>query len=171
MQVELDRTSISAIPGAHIAILQAKWYRPHVDQMVSMCRGLLSKAGADEPEHHILPGALELPLAARALIRDRARSRPFDAVICFGAIMKGDTYHFEMISNECIRGLGEVMLSEDVPIIVEVIPVTDLEQLAARSRDDRFNKGVEAALAAAEIIEWRRRTMRIANHPARRTAE
>jgi 6,7-dimethyl-8-ribityllumazine synthase len=74
--------------------------------------------------------------------------------------MKGDTYHFEMISNECIRGLGEVMLSENVPIIVEVIPVTNLEQLVARSRDDRFNKGIEAALAAAEIIEWRRRALK-----------
>lgn len=160
MQVELDRTSICAIPGARIAILQAKWYRAHVDLMVEMCRGLLAKAGAAEPEHHVLPGSLELPLAARALIRERARDRPLDAVICFGAIMKGDTYHFEMISNECIRGFGEVMLSEDVPIIVEVIPVTSIEQLVARSGDDRFNKGIEAALAAAEIIDWRRRTLK-----------
>jgi 6,7-dimethyl-8-ribityllumazine synthase len=160
MQVELAPTDIPAIPGARIAILQAKWYRAHVDRMVAMCRGLLNKAGAAEPEHHILPGSLELPLAAQALVRARAVSAPLDAVICFGAIMKGDTYHFEMISNECIRGLGEVMLSEGVPIIVEVIPVTNVEQLAARSGDDRFNKGIEAALAAAEIIEWRRRALR-----------
>jgi 6,7-dimethyl-8-ribityllumazine synthase len=159
VQVELDKTDIPAIPGARIAILQAKWYRAQVDQMVDMCRGLLAKAGAAEPEHHILPGSLELPLAAQALIRGRAGDTPLDAVICFGAIMKGDTYHFEMISNECIRGLGEVMLSEGVPIIVEVIPVTTVEQLVARSQDDRFNKGIEAALAAAEIIEWRRRAI------------
>jgi 6,7-dimethyl-8-ribityllumazine synthase len=160
VQVELDRTDIPAIPDARIAILQAKWYRSHVDQMVAMCRGLLAKAGSAEPEHHILPGSLELPLAAQALIRARAKSSPLDAVICFGAIMKGDTYHFEMISNECIRGLGEVILAEGVPIIVEVIPVTTVEQLIARSRDDRFNKGIEAALAAAEIIEWRRRALK-----------
>ncbi len=160
MQLELDQTAIVSIPDARIAILQAKWYRPQVDRMVDVCRALLARAGAAEPEHHVLPGSLELPLAAQSLVRDRVRSRPLDAVICFGAIMKGDTYHFEMISNECIRGLGQVMLSEGVPIIVEVIPVTNLEQLVARSGDDRFNKGIEAALAAAEIIDWRRRTLK-----------
>jgi len=143
------------IPGARVAILQAKWYRAHVDKMVQKCVTLLKDAQCETIEHHILPGSLELPLAAQHLLRSQAADRPFDAVICFGAIMKGETMHFEMIVDECMRGLGQVMLSEGVPIIVEVIPVMNVDQLAERSRDDQFNKGVEAALATAEIITWR----------------
>jgi 6,7-dimethyl-8-ribityllumazine synthase len=158
MQVQLDPTAIPQIPGARIAILQAKWYREHVDNMVKKCEEILAMAGCEKPEHHILPGSLELPLAAQTLIRSGVnQKKPYDAVICFGAIMKGETYHFEMIMDECIRGLGQVMLAENTPIIVEVIPVTKLEQLIARSQNDAFNKGVEAALAAAEIVTWRKK--------------
>ena len=156
MQVQLNPHSIPKIPQARVAILQAKWYREHVDKMVAKCVELLEQADCPSPEIHILPGSLELPLAAQTLLRAAPADRPYDVLICFGAIMKGETYHFEMIMNECIRGLGQVMLSEGTPIIVEVIPVTTVEQLIARSQDDAFNKGVEAALAATEIIAWRR---------------
>ncbi len=156
MQVQLDPRSIPNLTGARIVILQAKWYREHVDRMVKKCLAVLATTDCHEPELHVLPGSLELPLAAQTLIRNAPSDKPYAAIICFGAILKGETYHFEMIMNECIRGLGQVMLSENVPIIVEVIPVTKIEQLIARSQDDAFNKGVEAALAAAEIISWRR---------------
>ena len=159
MQVELDPNSVPPIPGARIAILQAKWYREQIDKMVEKCVSILGDAGCPKPEHHILPGSLELPLAAQALIRNASKQEPYDALICFGAIMKGETYHFDMIMDECMRGLGQVMLAEGVPIIVEVIPVTSVDQLVARSRDDEFNKGIEAALAVAEIIDWRRKVL------------
>ncbi len=155
MQVLLDPQSMPLIPGSRIAVLQAKWYREYVDKMVQKCVELLRHAQCETLEHHILPGSLELPLAAQHLLRSAPPERRFDAVICFGAIMKGETMHFEMIVDECMRGLGQVMLSEGVPIIVEVIPVMNVDQLAERSRDDQFNKGIEAALAAAEIITWR----------------
>lgn len=157
MQVKLDPKSIPSIPGARVAILQAKWYREQIDMMVAKCVSILRTADCPEPEHHILPGSLELPLAARYLIRNATKDKPYDAIVCFGAIMKGETYHFDMIMDECTRGLGQVMLSEDVPIIIEVIPVSTVDQLVARSKDDEFNKGIEAALATAEIIDWRRK--------------
>ncbi len=153
MQVKLDLTKIPKIPNARIAILQAKWYPEYIDKMVEKCLAILKTTGCQTPEHHTIPGSLELPLAAQTLLRS---GKQYDALICFGAIMKGETYHFEMIMNECIRGLGQVTLSENVPIVVEVIPVLNIEQLAARSKDDEFNKGIEAALATAEIITWRR---------------
>ncbi|MFZ5480501.1 MAG: 6,7-dimethyl-8-ribityllumazine synthase [Myxococcota bacterium] len=156
MQVQLDAAAVPKIPGARIAILQAKWYREHVDGMVKRCVEILRDADCPVPEHHLLPGSLELPLAAQTLIRSAAPDRPYDALICFGAIMKGETYHFEMIADECARGFGQVMLSEGVPIIMEVIPIATVEQLVARSGNDGFNKGIEAAVAAAEIVSWRR---------------
>jgi len=73
--------------------------------------------------------------------------------------MKGETYHFDMIMNMCADGFNKVMLSEGVPIIMEVVPVSDVAQLIARSGDDNFNKGIEAAIAAARIIDWRRQTL------------
>ena len=162
MQTILDPSTIPQVSGARVAILQAKWYREQMDNMVATCVRHLKAAGVPEPEHHILPGSLELPLAAQSLVRAaRQAGQPFEAVICFGGILKGDTYHFEMIMDQCTRGFGHVTLNEEVPIIMEVIPVTAVEQLAARSKDDAFNKGIEAALAAAEIIHWRRTVLGI----------
>ena len=155
MQVELAPNAMPKIPGAKVAILQARWYREHIDKMVQKTIELLMAADCPKPEVHILPGSLELPLAAQALMR----KEKYDAIICFGAIMQGETKHFDMIMNMCADGFNKVMLEEGVPIIMEVLPVTDMKQLEARSQDNAFNKGVEAAMAAAELIDWRRRTI------------
>jgi 6,7-dimethyl-8-ribityllumazine synthase len=71
--------------------------------------------------------------------------------------MKGETLHFDMIVDECTRGLGQVMLQYDTPIILEVIPIMNIEQLQERCGDNDFNKGIEAALATADMIAWRRK--------------
>lgn len=153
MKTAHNQKNMPQIPGARIAILQSKWYREHTDKMVERCTELLLQAGAQRPEVHIMPGSLELPIGAKTL----ARKKPgYEALICFGAVLKGETYHFEMVMNECIRGLGSTSLEEDIPILVEVLPCTALEQLIKRCGPDEFNKGIEAAVAAAEIVAWRR---------------
>ncbi len=103
----------------------------------------------------MLPGSLELPLAAADLLASDAAG-DLDAVICFGVIVKGETLHFEMITSECMRGLGAVSLQYRRPVVVEVLPVFDIEHARARAGDDEFNKGYEAAAAAIEMIHWRR---------------
>ena len=120
---------------------------------MTKCVQLLRLTGCTEPDIHVLPGCLELPLAARRIVR---RDSSIEAVIAFGAIVKGDTHHFDMVMQECIRGLGQVMLEEDVPVIVEILPVSNVQQLAERCADDEYNKGIEAAAATAEVILWRR---------------
>ncbi|MCR4314330.1 MAG: 6,7-dimethyl-8-ribityllumazine synthase [Candidatus Uhrbacteria bacterium] len=160
MQVELDPSVMPKIPGAKVAILQAKWYREPIDKMVKKTVDLLVAAECPKPEVHILPGSLELPLAAQALMRKGVKDgKPYDAIICFGGIMKGETYHFDMIMNMCAEGFTKVMLEEGTPIIMEVLPIANTQQLEARSKDDAFNKGVEAAIATAETIDWRRRNL------------
>ena len=141
-------------PG-RIAILQSKWYPEIVTSMSRTCEQLLRDAGYSRVEVHTLPGSLELPLAAADLLATDGAGE-IDAVICFGVILKGETLHFEMITNECMRGLGAVGLQYRRPVVVEVLPVLDIEHARARAADDEYNKGIEAAAAALEMIHWRR---------------
>lgn len=152
--VDLSQLPRVVDPG-RIAILRSKWYPEIVDSMSTACAGVLQQAGYRRVEEHTLPGSLELPLAAADLLAaDRAGD--LDALICFGVIVKGETLHFEMISSECMRGLCSVSLEYRRPVVVEVLPVFDIEHARARAADDEYNKGYEAAAAALEMIAWRR---------------
>ena len=155
MQVKLSVDAAPSIDGARVVLLKSKWHADLVESMASKCRELLQAWGCSAVIEHTLPGSLEMPLAAQSVLKHGAD--PVDAIVCLGIIVKGDTYHFEMISDEVIRGLGQVALAFDTPIIVEVLPVYDIQHARDRAGDNEFNKGIEAALAAAEMIAWRRR--------------
>lgn len=144
--------SLPKIINSKIAILQTSWHKIHTDKMVNVCREILEGLGSNI-EKHLIPGALELPIAAKTLL---SASLDYDALICFGAIIKGETFHFELVAEGSIQGLMQVSLEYNRPIINEVLACYSLEQLAARSADDENNKGYEAADAAARIIDWRR---------------
>lgn len=156
MQVAIDTTHLPHLNAARVVMLQSKWYSEHVDRMVAACRTVLEQQSISHIEHYVVSGSLELPITSQWIAQ---RSPKPDAIICFGAIMKGETMHFEMIVDECIRGLGSVMLKYDVPILVEVLPILNLEQLIARSGDNKLNKGIEAAVAAIETIALRRQLL------------
>ena len=121
--------------------------------MAKKCIEVLNAAECSKVETHVVPGCLEIPLAARRLAQ---RSPGLEAIVVFGVILKGDTYHFEMVKDLCMSGLERVMFECDIPIINEVLPVDKIEYAAERSADNDKNKGIEAGLAAAEIISWRR---------------
>ncbi len=141
------------IPKAQVAIVQSKWHREYSDKMVEKCLEVLTQAGAPEPERHLLPGALELPLAARLLLNNNQK---LEAVIAFGIIVKGETDHYEVVRDGCTRGLIETSLLFEVPVIIEVLPVLDIKQAADRCGDNEFNKGYEAGRCAVEMIHWSR---------------
>ena len=154
MQQAID---IAALPtlegGATVAILRSKWYADIVESLHAKCVEVLRAKGVDNIVTHTLPGSLEFPFAANEVVET---DPDVDAIVCLGVVLKGDTYHFEMIIDECVRGLGEVSRRARVPIVNEVLPVTKLADARARAADDEFNKGIEAAVAAIEIIHWRR---------------
>lgn len=156
MKTTVDLSALPAIdePG-RIAILKSKWYPQLVENLARTCDETLRACGYQDIEQHTLPGSLEIPLAARDLLALDVDNR-IDAVICFGVIVKGATYHFEMISNEAMRGLGEVMHEFRRPVVVEILPVFDIKDAEERCADDEFNKGYEAAAAAIEMVAWRR---------------
>ena len=154
MQNAIDVDALPRIEGgAKVAILRSKWYANLVTSMHDKCVSVLAAKGIDDVTAHTLPGSFEFPFAANELVSRPPRP---DAIVCLGVVLKGDTYHFEMIVDECVRGLGAVSRAARVPIINEVLPVTDIGQAEARAADDEFNKGIEAAAAAIEIIHWRR---------------
>lgn len=151
MQKAIDVEALPHLSGDRVAVLRSKWYAGIVQRMYAACERVLSSKGAF-PVGHQLPGCLEFPFAAQELLRT---ANPPHAIICLGVVLKGETHHFEMIVNECVRGLGEVSRRGRTPIINEILPVTDLDQARARAADDEFNKGIEAAAAAIEILHWR----------------
>jgi 6,7-dimethyl-8-ribityllumazine synthase len=111
----------------------------------------LTRAGADEKDIHIykVPGAFELPLAAKKL----AKSGRFDAVICLGAVIRGATPHFEYISAEVSKGIAAVGLETEVPIAFGVLTTDTIEQAIERAGTKAGNKGWDAAISAIEMVD------------------
>ena len=163
MQQSINVAALPVVENAKVAILRSKWYAEIVGGMHAKCVAVLREKGVVDIDTHVLPGCFEFPLAADDLLQNHkppSRLRPLSAVICLGVVLKGDTYHFEMIVDECVRGLGAVSRKHRVPIINEVLPVTDIAQAQQRAAADNLNKGIEAAAAALEVIHWRRQLWR-----------
>ncbi len=95
-----------------------------------------------------VPGAFEIPLVAKKL----ARSGKFDAVICLGAIIRGATPHFEYVAAEASKGIAQVMLETEVPIIFGILTTDTIEQAIERAGTKAGNKGAEAAYTAIEVV-------------------
>lgn len=95
-----------------------------------------------------VPGAFEIPLVAKKL----AKSGNFDAVICLGAVIRGSTPHFEYVASEVSKGIANVSLETEVPIIFGVLTTDTLEQAIERAGTKMGNKGFDAALSAIELV-------------------
>jgi 6,7-dimethyl-8-ribityllumazine synthase len=96
-----------------------------------------------------VPGAFEIPLVAKQL----AESGELDAVICLGAVIRGDTPHFDFVAGECASGISRVALDTGVPIAFGVLTTDDLHQAFARAGGTEGNKGAEAAATAVEMVD------------------
>ncbi|MFN7684545.1 MAG: 6,7-dimethyl-8-ribityllumazine synthase [Oligoflexia bacterium] len=132
-----------------IAIIQSRFNPVVTDGLLKGAQGYLSQQGIPFDESTQLfhaPGAFEMPLLAQAL----ARSKKFDAVVCLGCVIKGDTAHFEFISLGSAVGVQQAALSTGVPITFGVLTTYTQEQAEVRSLADSHNKGIEAAAAAVE---------------------
>ncbi len=95
-----------------------------------------------------VPGAFEMPLAAKRM----AASKRYDALIALGAVIRGETPHFEYVAGECCKGLSQVSMQYDIPLGFGVLTVDTIEQAIERAGSKAGNKGVDAALTAIEMI-------------------
>ena len=137
--------------GRKVAVALARFNRSVTELMWQGCRATLEENGVSDITLVHVPGAFELPLASRWLV-DSGR---FDAVIALGAVVRGETAHFDFISAECTRGLGQVALDTRVPVAFGVLTPENGEQALERADPERKNKGREAALAALEMMALR----------------
>lgn len=139
-----------------IAIVATRWNTEIVDALVEGARECLIEWGVP-PENiveHRVPGAYELPLAVSAL----AEADEVDGVVAIGAVIRGDTPHFEYVAGECSRGLMQVQLDEHLPVGFGVLTVNTVEQAERRSAPGPQNKGYEAAAAMLEMVRFLRET-------------
>jgi len=109
------------------------------------------ESGVDKADLKILkvPGAFEIPQAAKKL----CSTGSIDAVVCLGAVIRGETSHFDYICAEASRGIGQVGLEFNIPVLFGVLTTENLEQAIARSGSGSSNKGRETALAAVEMAK------------------
>ena len=94
-----------------------------------------------------VPGAFELPVMAQKM----AKQNKYDAIVCLGAVIKGDTIHFDIVATQAAEGIMRVSLDHGIPVMFGVLTTNTLDQAIERSRDDDFNKGYEAALTAVQV--------------------
>lgn len=136
--------------GLKVAVVSTRWNDHIVDRLVSGALNVLRDCAVSDADITLvrIPGAFELPLACDRL----ADSDEYDAIIALGAVIRGETPHFDYVAGECARGLSQTALEYSIPIAFGVITADTPEQAVARAQDDEdHNKGVEAASAAIEM--------------------
>jgi 6,7-dimethyl-8-ribityllumazine synthase len=135
--------------GFRFAIVASRWNDFISSRLVEGALDALERLGTEEKSIQVyrVPGAFEIPLLALTL----AESENFDAVICLGTIIRGQTPHFDFIAGEVTRGIGEAALQTGVPVVFGVITADTIDQAIDRAGVKLGNKGYEAAFTAVEL--------------------
>ena len=146
-EIHLQRSFAAKV---RLAIIRAEYNREITLSLERKCLETLQEGGV--PARNIdlfsVPGCFEIPLVAQRL----AQRRRYDVMIALGAVVRGDTYHFDLVANECARGVMDVSLRHNVPIIFEVLAVYKRRDAALRAGNNDFNKGREAAQSALSLL-------------------
>jgi 6,7-dimethyl-8-ribityllumazine synthase len=141
--------------GLRVGIAAGRFNRVVTDRLLAGARDGLVRHGVDEASIVVAwaPGAFELPLVAQRL----AASGDLDAVICVGAVIRGETGHYDHVAGQCAAGVTRVSLDTGIPVIFGVLTTETTEQAVDRSGGKGGNKGFEAAETAIEMVDLLRR--------------
>ena len=152
MSVELQGGSDGA--GLRVAVVVANFNDFITSRLLEGARAALARSGVRDDDITIarVPGAFELPLVAKRL----AESGQQDAVICLGAVIRGETGHYEHVAGEAAKGIANAALSSGVPVIFGVLTTDTLEQAINRAGGKSGNNGYNAGLAAVEMANLTR---------------
>jgi 6,7-dimethyl-8-ribityllumazine synthase len=141
------------VSAARFAIAVGRFYEELADALVEGARAELEAAGASEVDVLDVPGAFELPLAAKYA----AESGRYAGVVCLGAVIRGETDHYEYVCAEAARGIAQVQLDTGVPCGFGVLTVETMEQALARVGGDKRHQGRDAARAVIAMVALRER--------------
>ena len=149
MQPKVHQGLLNA-QGFRFAIVVSRWNDFLTSKLTEGALDTLERLGATEENVEIfkVPGSYELPLTAKKV----ADGKRFDAVICIGVVIRGETPHFDYVAGEAAKGLSQAAMNSGVPVLFGVITTDTLEQAINRSGVKSGNKGVEAAMSAVEIV-------------------
>ena len=136
--------------GLRIAIVASRWNDFIVSRLIGGATDALERLGASSDAITIIrvPGSFELPMAAKRA----ALSDEYDAVICLGVVIRGETSHNEYIAAEVFKGIAQVSLETNLPITLGVVTADNLEQAIDRAGAKSGNKGFDAAMTAVELV-------------------
>ena len=139
--------------SARFAVVVARFYEELADRLVASAVQAFEAAGAEGVDVFDVPGAFELPFAAHAA----AQSGRYAGVACLGAVIRGETSHYDHVCNECARGIQDVGLRTGVPCAFGVLTVENLEQALARSGGGKRDQGAHAAQAVLALVALQER--------------
>jgi 6,7-dimethyl-8-ribityllumazine synthase len=144
----LEADSVSE--NLQLAIVLSKYNSRIVDRLLKGCLTTLSAKGISNDSITIVkvPGAYEIPVIVRKLIEKKL----YDSIITLGAIIKGETPHFDIIASSCSVGISTLAIEHQIPIVFGVLTVNSIQQAMDRSGEEESNKGSEAANTALEMI-------------------
>jgi 6,7-dimethyl-8-ribityllumazine synthase len=136
--------------GFRFALVSSRWNDFLTGRLVEGALDALERLGADSGavEHFRVPGSFEIPLLALKL----AQSGRFDAIVCLGTVIRGQTPHFEYVAGEVTKGISHAALQTGVPVLYGIVTADTLEQAIDRAGVKAGNKGFEAAMSAVEMV-------------------
>lgn len=136
--------------GVRVALACGRFNGGVTTRLIEGALAALVEHGVDRNDITIAwaPGAFELPMVARGL----ALGEQVDAIVALGAVIRGDTGHYEVVAGECARGVQDVQLATGIPVVFGVLTTNTVEQALERSLPDQTNKGREAAQTALEMV-------------------
>lgn len=142
--------------GAHLLVVEARFYDDITDALVAGATQVLSEASATW-DRITVPGSLEIPPAiAIALDAAEKQRMPYDGVVALGCVIQGETFHFDIVAMQSARALMDLSVARRIPIGNGILTVDTMAQAWARARPQEGNKGGDAARAALALIEVKR---------------
>lgn len=137
--------------GMKFAVVVARFNSAITEQLLKGAEAAMKQASAELMDVFDVPGAFELPLAAKQI----ALTGRYDGIVALGAVIRGDTPHFDYVAGECARGLQQVALETTVPVAFGVLTTDTVQQAEERSSSDmKKNKGFDAAMTAIEMVHF-----------------
>ncbi|MCD7792423.1 MAG: 6,7-dimethyl-8-ribityllumazine synthase [Oscillospiraceae bacterium] len=150
MSINLYEGKVVAPAGMRVGIIASRFNSFIVQKLLDGAMDGLVRHGVEEQNIYAawVPGAFEIPMLAQKM----AKSGKYDAVICVGAVIRGSTSHYELVTNETAKGIAQAGMASGIPVLFGVITTENIEQAIERAGSKAGNKGYDCALSAIEMV-------------------